>query len=311
MEKALTLQDFYKDFLPGDLAQQGLIIPEIGHFNVFKRGMYCKRATQIQRTDFYKISLVIGTGIFHLEDRKIEVTGKALVFYNPAVPHLWEPVSEKQDGFFCLFNREFIKQSLKDNNFRNSPLFNTNLSPVYNLSKDQADDLLFIFKKIMKEVESSYENKYELIHKYLQVILHEAHKTQPVFLTSQKYINASSRIASLFIEVLERQFPVDSTEHSIKLKSPHDFAEHLSVHVNHLNRAVKEITGRNTTEIIAARIAAEAEALLQHTDNTVAEIAYSLGFEHPSNFNIFFKRQTQKTPKMIRTKHQQAQSFAN
>jgi len=32
------------------------------------------------------------------------------------------------------------------------------------------------------------------------------------------------------------------------------------------------------------------------------EIAYSLGFEHPSNFNIFFKKQTQATPKMMRTK---------
>ena len=272
------------------------------HFNVFKRGdMFCKRFTQIHRNDFYKVALVIGTGRLHCEDKVIEVTGKALIFYNPAMPHLWESISEKQEGYFCLFNNHFIAPSLSDNNFRNSALFNTNLNPVYHLTKEQANDLTFIFKKMMEEVETGYVQKYEILHHYLHLLIHEAHKMQPVNSTSDKYVNASSRICSLFIEMLERQFPVDSTEQSLKLKSPHDFAERLSVHVNHLNRAVKEITGKSTSEIISARIANEASALLKHTDNSVAEIAYSLGFEHPSNFNIFFKKQTKRTPKNIRS----------
>jgi len=74
------------------------------------------------------------------------------------------------------------------------------------------------------------------------------------------------------------------------------------VHVNHLNRAVKETTGKNTSELIAGRVVNEAKALLKHTDNTVAEVAYSLGFEHPSNFIIFFKKQTGLTPKALRDK---------
>ncbi len=302
MSQTITLQQFYNDYLPEGAAKQCNLLPQMGHFNVFKRGTLCKRLTQIHRGDFYKIALVIGTGILHLEDRKIEVTGRALVFYNPNTPHLWESVSEKQGGYFCLFNANFIAPSLTDNNFRNSPLYDTNLSPVYHLSREQADDLLFIFEKMMKEVESSYVQKYELLHHYLHMIIHEAHKMQPLNSTTEKHGNASARISTLFIEMLERQFPVDSTEQSLKLKTPHDFAEKLSVHVNHLNRSVKEITGKSTSEIISARIANEAKALLKHTDNTVAEIAYSLGFEHPSNFNIFFKKHTQKTPRMVRTK---------
>jgi len=303
MSQTLTLQEFYNDYLPKNSAKKCLILPQMGHFNVFKRGdTLCKRFTQIHRTDFYKVSLIIGTGVFHSEDRTIEVNGRALIFYNPAVPHLWENVSEKQEGYFCLFNNHFIAPSLADNNFRHSPLFDTSLNPVYHLSKKQADDLSFLFQKMMEEVDTDYVQKYEVLHHYLHLLIHEAHKMQPVNSASDKYANASSRISSLFIEMLERQFPVDSTEQSLKLKTPHDFADRLSVHVNHLNRAVKEITGKNTTEIISARIANEAKALLKHTDNTVAEIAYSLGFEHPSNFNSFFKKQTKKTPKMVRTK---------
>jgi AraC family transcriptional activator of pobA len=301
MEPTFTLQQFYIDTFPEDKAKQCIIHPQIGHFNVFKRGAICKHLTQIHRTDFYKISLVIGTGILHFADRQIEVKGKALVFYNPSTPHLWESVSEKQDGYFCLFNNHFIAPSLADNNFRNSPLFNTNLNPVYHLTGQQADDLSFIFHKMMQEVETSYGKKYELLLHYLHLIFHEADKMQPVNSPAEKYVNASSRITSLFIDLLERQFPVDSTEQSLKLKNPNDFAGRLSIHVNHLNRAVKEITGRSTTEIISARIANEAKALLKHSDNTVAEIAYSLGFEHPSNFNTFFKKHTRQTPKMARS----------
>ncbi len=303
MSQTITLQQFYNDYLPKDAAKKCQLLPQMGHFNVFKRGdSFCKRFTQIHRTDFYKIALVIGTGRLHREDEVIEVNGKSLIFYNPTIPHLWESVSEKQEGYFCLFNNHFVAPSLADNNFRSSPLFNTNLNPVYNLTSEQARDLSFIFRKMLDEVESGYVQKYEILHHYLHLLIHEAHKMEPVNFSSDKYLNAASRISSLFIELLERQFPVDSTEQSLKLKTPHDFAERLSVHVNHLNRAVKEVTGKSTTEIISARVANEAQALLKHTDNSVAEIAYSLGFEHPSNFNVFFKKQTQKTPKMLRAR---------
>ena len=72
------------------------------------------------------------------------------------------------------------------------------------------------------------------------------------------------------------------------------------MHVNHLNRSVKEVTGKSTTTHIAERIITEAKALLQHTDWTIAEIAYALGFEYPTYFNNFFKRLTGTVPSSLR-----------
>jgi len=228
MSEVLTLQQFYAHFLPADGAR--MILPKQGHFNVFQRGAFCKVMTQIHRNDFYKIALVIGTGTLHLEDHSIPINGRALVFYNPAVSYLWESISPVQEGYFCLFNSAFIAPSLTDNNFRNSPLYNTSLSPVYPLSAAQAEDLAFLFRKMTEEVESGYMQKYEVLSHYLHLLFHEAHKLQPTNLAAEKYVNASSRISSMFIELLERQFPVDSTEQSLKFKTPHDFAEKLSVH---------------------------------------------------------------------------------
>jgi len=104
------------------------------------------------------------------------------------------------------------------------------------------------------------------------------------------------------MELLERQFPIDTPENALRLKTANDYAQSLSVHANHLNRSVKEITGKTTTEHISARITKEAQALLNHTNWNVSEIAYSLGFEYPAYFNIFFKKQTGLTPGNVRTR---------
>jgi len=99
---------------------------------------------------------------------------------------------------------------------------------------------------------------------------------------------------------LERQFPIESAERPLQLRTAQDYAQYLSVHINYLNSAVKEITGKSTTTHIAERITGEAKALLQHTDWNISEIAYALGFEYPTYFNNFFKKRTGAVPKSMR-----------
>ena len=91
-----------------------------------------------------------------------------------------------------------------------------------------------------------------------------------------------------------------SIEEPLRLRTAQDFAESLSVHINYLNRAVKEVTGKPTSVQITERITAEAKALLLYTDWSVADIAYGLGFEYPTYFNNYFKRVTGVTPNSLR-----------
>ena len=300
MVETVTLEQFYKENFPEDKARRFLLLPHLGHFNIFPRGMFCKQLTHFCRRDYFKISLIKGTGRIHYPDKTVEVEGKALLFSNPALPYIWEAISEEQSGYFCLFNNQFINPSMPDKIVKQSPLFNADLNPVFNLDDQQAEEFGFIFRKMMSEVDSDYTEKYDLLRQYLHLIFHEANKMQPANSITKKYLTASVRISSLFVEMLERQFPVDATEHALALKSPVDFALKLSVHVNHLNRAVKDVTGKSTTELISSRVASEAKSLLKYTDNSVSDIAYSLGFEHPSNFNTFFKKHTGLTPKTVR-----------
>jgi AraC-like DNA-binding protein len=126
--------------------------------------------------------------------------------------------------------------------------------------------------------------------------------------TSVKHKDASSRIAIQFLELLEQQFPVEHPDQPLQTKTAQGFADNLAVHVNHLNRAVKQVTGKSTTTHIAERIIIEAKALLQYSDWTVSQIAYALGFEYPTYFNNFFKKLTGSPPTAFRTKQVQAEN---
>ncbi len=113
--------------------------------------------------------------------------------------------------------------------------------------------------------------------------------------------DASMRVVSLFIELLERQFPIESKEQRLQLKTANDYAERLSVHVNYLNKRLKESTGKTTTEFIGDRIIQEAKILLKQTRWNVSEISYALGFEEIAHFSNFFKRKTSFTPVEFRS----------
>ena len=71
--------------------------------------------------------------------------------------------------------------------------------------------------------------------------------------------------------------------------------------MNYLNKALKENTGKTTTELIVGRIILESKLLLKQTDWSISEIAYCLGFEEVAHFSNFFKKQMDVSPLAFRT----------
>jgi AraC-like DNA-binding protein len=254
------------------------------------------------RKDYYKISLTSGKYIFHYADRSFETNDPILFFGNPRIPYSCEIIQPTPDGYACLFTEDFLKLSERSESLLQSPLFKIGGTPILNLNKEQKGAIGAIFQKMIADQDSAYAFKDELIRNYISLVIHEALKMQP----SENHPankNAAGRITAVFLELLERQFPIESTERPLELKTAQDFAKHLSVHVNYLNSAVKEVTGKSTTTHIAERVIIEAKALLQHTDWNIAEIAYALGFAYPTYFNNFFKKKTGLIPKSIRAPH--------
>ncbi|WP_215226169.1 helix-turn-helix domain-containing protein [Echinicola shivajiensis] len=268
-------------------------------FNIFQIEKDGNATKTYSRKDFYKICLTTGKSVIHYADRSFEQEGTILFFGNPHIPYSWETISTKYVGYTCLFSEDFLKQSDRLDILQQSPLFKLGGTPILKITEQQREFLNGIFQKMIEEQQSDYSYKDDLIRNYIYLILHEAMKLQPSENYDQHH-NAASRLTSVFMELLERQFPIETPDNPLKLRTAQDYASNLSVHVNYLNRSIKEVTGKPTTAHITERILSEAKALLQHTNWNISEIAYALGFEYPTYFNNFFKKQTGNTPKDIR-----------
>ncbi|SDM31839.1 AraC-type DNA-binding protein [Catalinimonas alkaloidigena] len=271
-------------------------------FKVFQIESDGNATRTYSRKDFYKICLTTGKSSIHYADRSFEMDGTILFFGNPHIPYSWETLSTTYKGYTCLFSEDFLKQAERSESLQQSPLFKLGGTPVLHITEQQRLFLNGIFEKMIEEQQSDYSFKDDLIRNYIHLILHEAMKMEPSEHYDQ-HKNAASRLTAVFLELLERQFPIESADQPLQLRSAQDYAQHLAVHVNTLNRAVKEVTGKPTTAHITERMASEAKALLQHTDWNVADIAYALGFEYTTYFNNFFKRLTGTTPTALRIQH--------
>jgi len=268
-------------------------------FNVFQIEADGSETKTYSRKDFYKICLTTGVSKIHYADRSFEADGTVLFFGNPHIPYSWETISRSYVGYTCLFSEDFLQATDRTNALLQSPFFKLGGTPILEISSKQREFLNSLFQKMIEEQQSDYSHKDELIRNYIHLIIHEALKLQP----SAKYDqhkNASSRITSVFLELLERQFPIETPDQPLQLRAAQDYANSLSVHVNHLNRSLKEVTGKSTSTLINERILSEAKALLQHTKWNISEVAFALGFEYPTYFNNFFKKLTGTNPKAYR-----------
>lgn len=272
----------------------------LGHFNVFdiaEQATPEHNNTNYRRKDFYKIKMLNGHFIFHYADKSIELNGTSLIFVHPYIPYKFEFVKQEVTGYLCIFKEDFFESF---RNIKEYPIYKPGGNPCFSVKPEDVKSFEQIYINMQSEIRSDYKFKYDLLRSYLFELIHKAMKLRPADVSINKNSNANLRIYNLFNELLELQFPIDTPQQFIKLRTAQDFANQLSIHMNHLNRAIKQTTGRTTTQLIMERLIHEARALLKYTNWTVTEIGYCLGFEDTSYFIRSFKSHEALTPKHFR-----------
>ncbi len=297
MNNIESLEEFYKRkaiWVPENLRN------EIGHFNVFRHEQVepgKSKPLPYRRRDFYKIMLVIGNIEMQYADKVITVEKQALFFSNPLIPYKCANLENIQEGVYCIFNHHFFHQF---GDLRQYSVFQPTGEHVFELTDEQVVLIQPIYERMFEEINSDYIHKYDVLRNLVFELLHFVMKMQPSSNFDKQQVNASQRISKLFMELLERQFPIEESHPRVGIRSPSDFAQQLNVHVNHLNRAVKETTGKTTSTLISERILQEAKILLKHSQWNVSEIAYALGFTEVTHFNNFFKKHAEMSPLKFR-----------
>jgi len=246
----------------------------------------------------YKVSYLNSKSKLFYGTETREFIGPTLFFSNPLSTYTLEPTSESPDGFFCLFTNTFL--GYQSNEIR-STLQALQTTPIYSLNKEQDKMIKSLFENIVLEQQQDYPLKQEILRNYIEIIIHQANKLTSEFTFSEKR-NATNRLCSQFLELIEKQFPITHKEQTVRLKTAADYSEVLEIHTNYLNYVVKQTFGKSTTAIIQERILIEAQRLLKNSNLTVSEIAFTLGFEYATYFSSFVKKYTGYSPKQLRKK---------
>jgi len=252
--------------------------------------------TSFSYRDFYKIALVLHTGKLYYANKWIMVDRPAVLFTTPLIPYAWEATGiGSGSGHFCIFNEQFLKTSDRSNILSDTPVLDISKERICFIDDNTVSNIQGLFIKMQEELESDYSGKADILRSYLHLLVHETMKVQDAS-TYVPHRNATQRTAELFLTLLERQFPIDLPNKTLSLKTASDYADRLSVHVNHLNRVVKSTTGKTTSGLITNRIVQEAVQLLLHSNHSIGEIGFAMGFEEHASFSNFIKKHTGFSP---------------
>lgn len=266
-----------------------LLRSEDGRFCVFEAS---KVHMNYGRKGFYMIAAVSGHVEFSYGDKVIATAQDSLLFTDPRTPFKMA-ISEGR-VYGCLFTDAFLEQFQF---IRSYPLYKTEEIPLFPISAETRLDVCRIFDAMACDMSMKFAYKRDSVRNNLFQLICIGLKCIGNKEPTHGSSNSALRLFSLFDDLLVNQFQAQDV---MKLRHPGDFASALLIHVNHLNRALKSVTGKTTSMLIAEKIIAESRMRLRHTNYTCSEIAWSLGFEQLPHFINFFKRNVGATPNSYR-----------
>ncbi|WP_163406898.1 helix-turn-helix domain-containing protein [Flavobacterium ajazii] len=199
----------------------------------------------------------------------------------------------KKTGFICQFhpdiligkygNREII------NDFDFLKLWG---KPNISFNEKEAHFILQLLSRLEIQYRESGMASLDIIQSYLITLLCEINETGKKTVKENKNLTAAMVLTTKFKELLYTHI---KKEHGVGF-----YASLLNVTPNHLNKSLKNVTGKSPAKWIDETILLEAKYLLYQTNLSVSEIALQVGYYDQSYFSRIFKKQEGITPVQYR-----------
>lgn len=236
-----------------------------------------------------------GEGIHYVDFKEYPVAQDTLFFISPGQIHCFDRQTGG-DGCIIHFNESFLSdEGSSENVFLKYNVFNAfDTVPYYKVVSTDTTRFDFLLRSMKKELESAGLFAHKDCLKYLlRLFLIGIQRTGQRGTGIPLCINNSAnRTFVRFRQALEHHY---RTMHTVK-----EYAAHLNVSTKTLTNCVYESSHSTPLALINDRIILEAKRQLLHSSLKVKEIAFQLGFEDPSYFVKFFKRNTGCLPAEFR-----------
>jgi len=202
------------------------------------------------------------------------------------------------EGYALYFHSGLLEGYSLAQSIHHYGFFDYTVSEALFLSVKEKQIMETLFQSIAAELENRIDKFTEgvLVSQLELLLRHSDRFYNRQFLTRKNMHHDLIRRMNIWLNM-----HFNSSDTAIEgLPSPQDIAAHLNVSQRYLSDMLKALTGKTTQQHIHLALIGKAKALLNQTNLTTAEIAYSLGFEHPQSFNKLFKQHTSVSPIQFR-----------
>lgn len=198
------------------------------------------------------------------------------------------------EGFLLFFTEDFISSYLEQQEaLKTLQLFNELLAaPKIQLNETEYTDLL----QLITQIKTEYFNVIDtyslgIIRSLLHILIAKLYRTK----SNQKSSLQSRKYLSEFIH-----FQTLVEQHCFETKKVKNYAQKMGITTKTLNNIVQEIIHQSAKVFIDQILITRIKRLLIHSTLSIKEIAYTVGFEEPTNFYKYFKKLTQHSPDAFR-----------
>jgi len=265
---------------------------EVSHMPDFFTDKPAVETSHMHVHGFYEIVwFEEGEGVHYVDFNEYPVTPGTVFFISPGQIHSFDQRHDQKGVVLKICSDMINDGSCNDCVYLRYNVFNAFDQHPY--TKVSVKDVPII-SHLIKAIEDELNETDSIGHKeYLQSLIklflirvqrnginNECTMLNPVRTSHKGFLS--------FRQLLEENY---QRLHTVK-----DYALLLNVTTKTLNQYVNECSSYTPLELINNRITLEAKRLLKYSNMTIKEIAFRLGFDDPSYFVKFFKRQAKSSP---------------
>lgn len=205
------------------------------------------------------------------------------------------------NSYGILFHPDLLRGTSLGKTIKKYTFFSYEVNEALHLSEEERDIILASLKIIRTELEHGVDKHSKtLLVNHIELLLNYCMRFyERQFATRTK---ANRDVLVRFERLLDEYFEGTHAEED-GLPTVKYCADKLCLSPNYFGDMFKKETGKTPQEYIQEKVIEIAKERISDTEDTVSQIAYSLGFQYPQHFCRMFKKRVGCTPNEYRTQN--------
>tara|TARA_R110002126_G_scaffold236514_2_gene380124 strand:- start:5981 stop:6895 length:915 start_codon:yes stop_codon:yes gene_type:complete len=197
-------------------------------------------------------------------------------------------------GWLLLIHPDFLWGTTLATTIKKFDFFGYAVNEALFLSEKEEINIVELLKNIQQEYRANIDKfSQNIIISQLELLLNYAERFYERQFITRKITN--HQVLVKLENILKEYFVKENTLFN-GIPTVAQIAKDLNLSPNYLSNLLNVISGQSTQQHIHNMLIEVAKEKLSTTELTISEIAFELGFEHPTSFSKLFKNKTNSSP---------------